>query len=83
MWNLFETNSFGKKVNFNAFVDELYWIFEGDDNGWEILDRDRRWSDPIDTSLTHEHFVAIPGYGDATIHIEQVIVMYFVCFKRN
>ncbi len=50
------------------------WIieFQGDDNGWEILDRDRRWSDPIDTSLTHEHFVAIPGYGDATLHIEQV-----------
>jgi hypothetical protein len=44
----------------------------GDDNGWEILDKDRRWSDPVDTSLYHEHFIAIPGYGDATIHIEQV-----------
>ncbi len=44
----------------------------GDDNGWEILDKDRRWSDPVDTCLYHEHFIAIPGYGDATIHIEQV-----------
>jgi hypothetical protein len=37
------------------------------------LDKDRRWSDGVDASLYHDHFIAIPGYGDVTLAIEQVI----------
>ena len=44
-----------------------------DDNGWEIVDKERRWSDAVDTSLFHEHFIAVPGYGDATLLVEQVL----------
>ena len=46
--------------------------FVVDDNGWEIVDKERRWSDAVDTSLFHEHFIAVPGYGDATLLVEQV-----------
>ena len=37
-----------------------------------MLEKEKKWSDPIDSSLNHEHFVPIPGYGDATFMIEKV-----------
>ncbi len=46
----------------------------GDEKDWEIVDQDHHanWSVGIDTSLQHEHFSCIPGYGDVTIQIEMV-----------
>lgn len=63
--------------NFKRIMQDIVELetlipISGDDTDWEILDRDRRWSDPIDSSLFHEHFLAIPGYGDVTLHVEQV-----------
>lgn len=37
-----------------------------------MVDKDRKWSDPLDSSLNHEHFISIPGYGDTTFMIEKV-----------
>jgi hypothetical protein len=50
-----------------------------------MLEKEKKWSDPIDSSLNHEHFVAIPGYGDATFMIEKVknYFYYFISQGKN
>ena len=31
----------------------------------------RSWSEPVNTSLCHEHFLGVPGCGDVTLHLER------------
>ena len=30
------------------------------------------WSEPVNTSLVHEHFLGVPGCGDVTLHLEKL-----------
>ena len=42
---------------------------------WEIIggnSKVRSWSEAVNTSLHHEHFVTVPGYGDVTVYVELV-----------
>ena len=39
---------------------------------WEVVNHSDSWSDAIDCQTSvKNHFFAIPGYGDAVVHVEQ------------
>ncbi len=46
---------------------------------WEVVSSHRQWSEGIDIQGSpRDHYVAVPGYGDAIVHVEKVGRQVFV-----